>query len=415
MVCSKFYIRGINSLTIVSRSKPNCRDMPIMLRFYLEFVLHNKLFVEKDVNRRYERALVVAKRAEEDLVATFTMTDALQDPWGLACKSFWGQLHRTPAWEDAKPPSSQGHSEVSDEVNQPKLVTVNYEFGKKSVKEEAARTPPLLEKTIREEATFEEVDGGPPTAAMVEECAHPMTNGDIVENEDAQQKVDDLWGPYSHRPPSKDLASEWSLPKEEEEDPWGPFVEPTLFEFIGPSEFPTRRIPIRVEMSTRVLVGILPPDPASTSIVASRLATLVLQPWPNPSNDDDSLVKPPQMLDFWKGDQEKRDLRAASLKLARGFDPTEDEIRVFVEPKAADKCRLGMGIIATWVQVGRRADLEPTSKPTKRKKHSGDDWWYIERLEHVIPSYWTPNDPHRDMTRIENNPVYAYDNDDDGI
>lgn len=402
--------------------------MPIILRFYLEFVLQNKLFVEKDFIRGYGKALGIAKRAEQDLMATFKMSRVLPDEWGLACKSFWGQLYYTPfeeyfytqsknqTWADAKKPvDGGGRSEaLVDEADQPKLVTVDYDLGEKQIKEEAPKVLPPLEEAILEEATVEEVEEGEPTAEAVKQSSFTVADEVTTENEDTKQEADDGgWGPSSNNVSTADLAYEWGLPKrkpEEEEDVWGTFVEPILFAFIGPSEFPVRRIPIRVEKSTRVLVAVLPPDPASTSIVASRLATLVLQPWPTPDDDPDSLVTSPQMVDFWKGDQEKQDLRAASVKIAREFDPAKDEIRVHVAPEVVGECSLGMGIGAIWVQVGRRADLGDISKPAKRKQYHGDEWWYMERLEFVIPSYWTVNEAHRDMTRAGNNPEYAYDN-----
>jgi hypothetical protein len=402
--------------------------MPIILRFYLEFVLKNKLFVEKDFIRGYEKALVIAKRAEQDLMATFTMSRALPDEWGLACKSFWGQLYYTPfeeyfytqsknqTWTDGKKPADGDLSEtLVDEADRPKLVTVDYDLGEKHIKEEAPKVLPPLEETILEEATVEEVDEGASAAEAVKEPSFTVADEVTAENEDTKQEANDGgWGPTSNNVSTADLAYEWSLPKgkpEEEEDVWGTFVEPTLFAFIGPSEFPTRRIPIRIERSTRVLVAVLPPDPASTSIVASRLATLVLQPWPTPDDDPDSLVTSPQMVDFWRGDQEKQDLRAASVKIAREFDPAKDEIRVHVSPEVVGECRLGMGIGAIWVQVGRRADIGDASKLAKRKKNPGEEWWYMERLEFVLPSYWTVNEANRDMTRIGNNPEYAYEND----
>lgn len=415
-----------------SRSEPGARDMPILIRMYLEFVLKHKLFVEKDFNRGYEKALVIAKRAELDLTATFTMSRAFPDEWGLACKSFWGQLYYT-AFEEyfrnqsknqtwagaAKPPEGGDRSEtLVDDTDQSKLVAVDYDLGEQRIKEEAPKILPPLEEPISEEATVEVVDEdeGAPIADTVELSTFTVEDKAAPKIAATHQDADDGgWGPSSDNVSTADLAHEWDLPKgnpEEEEDVWGTFVEPTLFSFIGPSEFPARRIPIRAEKSTRVLVAVLPPDPASTSIVASRLATLVLQPWPTPDDDPDSLVTSPQMVDFWKGDQEKQDLKAESVKLARDFDPTKDEIRVHVAPEVVGSCRLGMGIGAIWVQVGRRADIGDVSKPTKRKKYPGDDWWYMERLEFVIPSYWTVSEAHRDMTRAGNNPEYAYDSSD---
>ncbi|KIM25869.1 hypothetical protein M408DRAFT_330875 [Serendipita vermifera MAFF 305830] len=418
-------------------SEPNARDMPIILRFYFEFTLRNKLFVEKDLNRGYEKALAIAKRAELDLMATFGISRVLPDEWGRACKAFWGQLYYTP-FEEAfqnqdwakqdvqKPePETPDSPEPPKDAEPAKLVSVEYDLGEKHIKEEAQKVDPATGEYIPQEAIVEEVEEDTavvaepnPTAVEPDPTASESETTAVEESttvdEPKEATGDGGWGPLSGPGYSTDLANEWSRPKSEEgeEDVWGTYVEPTLFAYVGPSEYPTRRMPIRVEKSTRVLVAIHPPDPKSSSIVVSRLATLVLQPWPNPDNDPDSLVVFPQMIDFWKGDQEKQTLRNESVKLTRDFDPNKDEIRVHVDPSVVAECRLGMGIGAIWVQIGKRSDVDNGSKPAKRKKYPGDEWWYMERLEFVIPSYWTVNEPHLDMTRAGNNPNYTYNDSD---
>lgn len=392
--------------------------MPIILRFYLDFVLRNKLFVEKDINRGYEKALAIAKRAELDLLATFKVSRALPDEWGRACKAFWGQLYYTlfeQAYKNETWPKVnewKAESEDFKVADQPKLVAVEYDLGEKQIKEEAPKVLPSVKEHELEDAVIQEVEDD---AAVAE----TVTPDAIYTPDGSNDAVDDGWGPkyeqgpISERDSPTDLAEEWRVPKADaEEDVWGTYVEATLFSFIGPSEFPTRRIPIRIEKSTRVLVGILPPEPASSSIVSSRLATLVLQPWPTADGDPDSLVTFPQMIDFWEEDEANHGLKNESAKLARAFDSAKDEMRVHVDPKVVTECRLGMGIGAIWVQVGKRADIEGGSGSTKRKKYSGDEWWYMERLEFVIPSYWTVNDARLDMTRTGNNPDFAYNDSD---
>jgi len=139
--------------------------------------------------------------------------------------------------------------------------------------------------------------------------------------------------------------------------------------------------------------------------MASRLAALVLTPWPKPDDDPDSLVRPPQMWDF--GDDNP--VTVLSRRCARAFDPTKDNITVYVDPEVIPSCKIGLGIGAAWIQVSKLVEDESAVPSKPAKKGSSTEWWYMERLDFVVPSYWTVNEKDRDLTRHENNPAYAYD------
>lgn len=238
-----------------------------------------------------------------------------------------------------------------------------------------------------------------------EEVTEPeVTKPEEVNKPEEDDAGDDIsgWGADAER---GDLVKEWGTPLDSESG-WAiaEFRYPTICSFVGPSTLPLNFTPIRAEVSTRILIDIRQPDPSSSDPLVSRLATLVLTPWPKPNDDPDALVRPPEMWDFGKDDS----VTMASRQYARRFDPNKDNISVYVDPEAVASCKIGLGIGAAWIQVGKL--VEGDAIPSKSsKKGSSDEWWYMERLDFVVPSFWTVNEKHRDLTRPENHPDYAFD------
>lgn len=482
----RIYVANMTSTRISNRSEPNSRDAPILLRFYFEFVLRNKIFVEKDVNRAYEKALQVVKRAEIELPYTFRISRAFPEAWGRACSTLWGKRDRDPwavftnsqldrAAEAVNDAALSVSDDSSDGLNQHELVEAKYDLGERMIKEDAVsvKSPPVyLEKigvaedgggaTIEELDEAEVLDENMPTAdKLVQPEYASLANGingghstqedygandsqavDGIQNQDELNRTNGTSADANGavEPNANDVVggeeyAGWGSDDVERQKPgwggaddgfdeevWGNYVTPSIFPFVGPSLLPCTHIPIRVEESTRILVDIIAADPNSPNLLTSTLGVLVLQPWPSPNDDIDSMVKTPQLITF-KENEKTYSASLAARNASRKFDPSKDQIRVYVDPVVLTECRVGMGIGGLWVQVGRKVEESEEDKEkddegagkktyTKKKKSSkaaSDEWWYMESFRHAIPGYWTANEAERDMTRIENNPEYLYE------
>ncbi|PVF95525.1 hypothetical protein CPB86DRAFT_738689 [Serendipita vermifera] len=384
-------------------SEPNTRDMPLLVCFYLSFVLRNKLFSDKVLMKGYEKALVIAQRASVELLFTFRTSRALPEEWGRACAGLWGLKYQTSfdTWYPSAAPArlAEVDEDPIDPADQAKLVAAEYDFGqKKPIHEIGAREQDPYEEddAVAQEATIEEVVDDEPSAEMTQP----------IEAAPAEEYDTEGWGSPLELNTRADLVQGWMANNDSSGggDGWGNYVQPSMFPFLGPTTIPISQIAIRAEKSTRMLKEVIPPDPSSSNALSQLLTTLVLSAWPDPEDDPDSLVTSPRMIDFGEGDQ----VVQLSRQHAPPFDRTKDDIRVYVDPKVTEECRAGMGIGGVWVQVGNRIDEEAVQKGLDEMKKS-EPWWYMERLEFVIPGYWTTNEAHRDMTRIENDPEYAYE------
>lgn len=352
--------------------------------------------------RAYQKSLAIVERAIEELPYTFKMSKVFPDQWGEGCAAVWGsiskglfgQLEQPVTWTTWSPPSENDDGTkgcgVDDDVDPrglAKLVQAEYAVGERRIVEH--------ENPAHEEATIEEVNNDEPTSMLEDELKESR---DFDKSHQEPLEDNDGWGLADAQ---EDLARIWGTPPGSD-DGWGELTIPSLFPIAGPTTIPLQFIPIRAENSTRILVDIRQPDTNSPTILASRLATLVLQPWPTPDDDPDSLVRSPEVIAFGDNDDRVTEARRS----ARKYDPSKDAINVLVNPDIISECKVGMGIGASWVQV-RRIEDEGRAKPPKRSK--SDEWWYIEHLHFIVPSFWTPDEEHRDLTRKRNNPDYAYD------
>ncbi|EJD35702.1 hypothetical protein AURDEDRAFT_117314 [Auricularia subglabra TFB-10046 SS5] len=148
--------------------------------------------------------------------------------------------------------------------------------------------------------------------------------------------------------------------------------ETPLSEYLGPAVDPAALAQQRAENSVRRLVRVQPPNPGTTG-PAAQLATLVLAPWRDQFSID---IYPPRMLfDHGKPGE---------------YDPSADEINVFVRAEAVEKLTPGLALAAVWVQAVEK----PKEGVKKKKKGKGasQGWWYIETFRATFVSYWTPDE-----------------------
>ncbi|KAG8818182.1 hypothetical protein FRC17_010911 [Serendipita sp. 399] len=414
-------------------SEHNTKDMPLLLCFYLRFVIRNKLFAEKDFMKAYEKALLVAERASIELPFTYRISRAFPDRWGRACVNLWRKRHQS-EWERAWPGYSAEQPEApkSEEIivtedmekgEGAKLVVAEYDLGeeRKTIREKAAATVDDSDPTFIPEATIEEVEECEEVDSTIkvdgEVAVHPGEEPLLIPPlRSDQPPLADGFGTFDSAKLVEDWGDiSWKDPPEEkvEEAGWGTVEVVTTADCIDEvtaDSLPNSHIPIRGEKSTRMLIQILEPDESAKDPLSKTLAKLVFQPWSIPNMDSsDSLVQAPSMLTFGEEDE----IVQASKRNARSFDPTKHNIHVYVDKAAVTECRVGMAIGATWIQVAKRVEPSVTiEKPTGgkgKKGGGGDEWWYMEGLDWALPGYWTNNEPARDTTLPHNNAEYAYE------
>jgi len=84
-------------------------------------------------------------------------------------------------------------------------------------------------------------------------------------------------------------------------------------------------------------------------------------------------------------------------------DPRNDNITVLVDPSAIQGLIPGLGVGGIFVQAAAKPVEGPTDakkkfnksntqrgkKPQRNTLFDGKQWWYLESVNQVIPSYWT--------------------------
>ncbi|KAF9562454.1 hypothetical protein CPC08DRAFT_817118 [Agrocybe pediades] len=202
----------------------------------------------------------------------------------------------------------------------------------------------------------------------------------------------------------------------EEQVEWEPVQVPSLTTFLGPTAFPLTHTPGVVERSMRRVKAIIPPssNPPKSSPQADEayepdadaveveldklFAKVVLEPMPlNWDVNEDTSYGQPTIID---GDalEQDRDLAPpaqATADAANGagpkqHDPLTDEITLLVEPEHSSLLSVGMALGGTYVQIARQSGAAKKKKKGKSKsKRTIPNYWYLENLIEVLPTFWT--------------------------
>ena len=154
-----------------------------------------------------------------------------------------------------------------------------------------------------------------------------------------------------------------------------------LMSVLGPTTIPLTHSTQLVEKSTRQIVTIVPPDPDDKGL-GGVLGTVYFAPWKIAM--EGSTILPPELL--------------SGLPDGSTFDLARDVIKVFVAPKTIEVLREGMGLHAVFVQViesvgntermkGKKSKSRTKGK-SKAKDFEEKEWWYMEFLYEVVPSFW---------------------------
>ncbi|KAJ7202550.1 hypothetical protein GGX14DRAFT_653628 [Mycena pura] len=364
----------------------NLINAPHLLRFFVRYLLRNGVLPDKTSERSLRSALDIIDIAAKELPLTAEVSKLLPDDFSVACQSHWGRKVGY-VWDVSD----------SDSVD-----SVAGEPDAKRVKLDSAPVD-AFESVLKEE------------------------NVEVLKKEDleAEAEADSAWGEPDAddaSPPAADPNNPWDAAGESD---WNPPARPSLLALLGPTALPLTHTPGIVEWSVRRVKELLPPPasrpplPAAAAgapdaeavehAVEAGMWRAVLAPWPAwDARDADPALSAPRILRSSLGALAQPG--DAATEAARGpaglkpHDMLRDDITLLVQPAAAAKLCVGMGLGGTWVQLARVQDhTQPDGDEAvdgavdKKKKKSltkaqkerrGLRYWYLDELMMILPSYW---------------------------
>ncbi|KAJ7189118.1 hypothetical protein C8R46DRAFT_1341706 [Mycena filopes] len=366
---------------------------PHLLRFFVAYLLRNKVLPESTQELKEALEKIIIKGAGEELPLLPQISQALPDAFSEACRMEWGRR----AGGYVPDPI------VEADVNKPKVEEIKTEGVAATALEEEKEEEENGNKTdhVAMDAPTS-VSAGPAPAwgwgaapststNQVDDTA-PAANGGwgsggwgnadstTDDNGDDVPTTHSGWGAGSGWPAYDDFPlAPAPAPAPEIELPPPP---PTLSD-LRLADLPASHAPGIVEQSPRRIKGIGAPQ--SNSFGMSRI---VLAPWPEARN---ATADPPRVI------------APGAEGQGRAHDVEKDEIVLLVQPEAAAVLRKGMGLVGTWVELAPRVETkkdheqveeakapqaEGTKGKAKGKKEREVRYWYMDELLMILPSYW---------------------------
>jgi len=265
-----------------------------------------------------------------------------------------------------------------------------------------------------------EVPEDEPEEDKVEEIAKivevdPTTNEVISDTTDWGASAEGGWDTGVGWDDAKDSENNpWtgSWQNDNEDSAWEGIELKKLISLLGPTSFPLTHTAGLVEQSMRRIKAIIPvsgnppksssqaadayePDAEAVEVELDKyFYKVVLEPmidWDggeSPSYSRPTLIKEDTVLD------KDRPLPAQAAEGAtpKQHDPLTDEITLLIEakPEQIESLTVGMGLGGTWVQIVRQGEAVKKKKKGKSKsKKTVPNYWYLDQLIVIIPSFWT--------------------------
>ncbi|KAJ7454722.1 hypothetical protein FB451DRAFT_1279101 [Mycena latifolia] len=339
---------------------------PHLLRFFVRFLLRNAVLPEH--SEALTRALEVIDRAGDELPRLPAISDALPDVFSVACRECWGRMAEGITLEEtgnADDGERAREGDVDDDAPDAKR----------------ARLDPDADAEAKENR--DQIDTADPEPIP---AATQAADADVDMNSAA---AGDGWGTGGWGAGDWDAAPGLSVsgpvPME------APLLPPvlTLVGLLGPTALPLTHAPGAVEWSVRRILSLEAPMPSALTNnhvdvvcaeavergLTARMHRAVMAPWFDWDIDPELTL--PRLL-------------PNSSTGSEAHDPLTDEITLLLEPEAAAKLSVGMGLGGTWVQLARVQDSSLATKKERgelKKKESGTGYWYLE-LETIMPSFW---------------------------
>ncbi|KAI0775885.1 hypothetical protein BD413DRAFT_602425 [Trametes elegans] len=394
-------------------SEKFCRDGPILISFFLNFLIRNRVFPESEKDLR--KAVAVTGLAKKELPHSFVISRFVPDAFSRGCEFIFGTMTHARVWQNVSWGSDEDEPDTKrqktdDEVKPAEAAVLQEAAGHHDIEVITADTIQAMEQDAKE----------------------------IIADANAQNSVQDGddnggWGSIppdataAGVPSWGDLNAEWSTPADP--DLWNNAPQTnTLLELLGPTALPLTHTTGVIERSTRRVKAVhLPaapgkkgkkskaergaPDPEAVEReLAARFAQVVLVPWHEWDVYDKADVTRPRILEDSRGTVVE-DENAEATAVPEGaavpapHNPFKDEITLLVEPAAGEKLTVGVGLEATWIQLARvdpsvpvevdmEALLNPYAAKNKPKGGPGEPvaptkFWYMEQMLSVLPSFHT--------------------------
>ncbi|KAH9899498.1 hypothetical protein C8Q73DRAFT_638885 [Cubamyces lactineus] len=399
----KIFFSGYYRDRGMSFSEKFCRDGPILINFFLNFVLRNRVFPESE--RDLRKAIAVTEQAKKELPHSFIISRAIPDDFSRGCGLIFGAMTRPHTWQNANSVVSTGDEDEPDAKRQ-RTEDIGG-WGAPEVLRDAAGTDQIevispdtveaMEKDAKDVLEDTNVNGEQDAPGW---GAAPV---DLPENATGQS-----WG---------DANAAWGAPEDPEIWDTTPKTNP-LWDFFGMTALPLTHTTGVVERSTRRVKTIVPPptatqkkgkkaasvkagavtaDPDPEAVerdLEARLTQVVLIPWHEWDLYDKADVTKPRILPASRGaaitDDNETEAAGTDVQDSSTHNPFKDEITLLMNPAAAEKLLVGVGIEATWIQLARADPSVPMEQlggpgepaaPTK--------FWYMEEVLAVLPSFHT--------------------------
>ncbi|KAI0072110.1 hypothetical protein K474DRAFT_1668212 [Panus rudis PR-1116 ss-1] len=396
-----------------------CRDGPILVEFFLNFILRNRVFPEPEYEKGFRRALDVVKLARKELPLTFTLGKAFPDNISQAFESLMGDMTRGMYW-------------ILDDED---------------ADDESDNVWILDDEDADDESDNVDISGVPvgPT---------PGGWGFLPTGTAGETPGWGTWGDAAPEAAGGDWPVGWSnfYDKPTVVDDWLEAKSPFLMESMGPTALPLTHTTGVVERSTRRILKVVPPTSSSTSADSSargkkkstgvfkthaeaveeelekRFGYIVLGPWKKVGDHISSDIQEPRLLPSSRGPVHVSDsgdatasstaATSATAEPEYAHNPKKDTINVLIHPDTVSKISPGpcMGLNATFVQIAR---IDPSGDPNApdqylsnknpimgkgkgRGKGKGGlkcgaegvngvptKFWYMEQFAGCIPSFHT--------------------------
>ncbi|KAI0692562.1 hypothetical protein BC835DRAFT_1416490 [Cytidiella melzeri] len=390
-------------------------DCPILMGFFLRFLIWYNVFPEPEITRGLQRALTVCEKAQVELPATFVIAKALEDGVSKGLRQHFGTMTtfgRTNDDEDYTDNDDEEDDAVGEETGEPDAKRRKLDDTWTGEGINSINSSDINEATMRD-AISDNVDvngvevaaTGSWGSAWGEVSGTPVAWGDP--SDAANGKAPALFTASEPDPPATD---EWTTPD-----------DPTLSRLLGETAdlIPLTHTTGIVERSTRRIVKIVKPsetkgkseaaDGTAEAVEAefeSKLSCVVLAAWNKVGNHIASDVTTPVIQNSSRGNiipMPGSCETPTEATTADAFDPFRDEIHVLLDPATCDKLTVNMGLTATWIQLARKAGDD---KPEKRKDAKGKTrtlkkkggpgkngaptkWWYMEQFMASLLSFHT--------------------------
>ncbi|THH11035.1 hypothetical protein EW146_g8179 [Bondarzewia mesenterica] len=385
-------------------SEPRCTALPILVSFFLRYLLRSRVFPEPEYDGPLRRALEVVNKACKELPATFVITRALSsDALIRAFDQLWPAEQYNPAWVLDVPPDTN--------VNMDTAKDGDAEF------EEALKASGIIDVSTLVPIPVSDAD------AAAKETPTEGGWGDAGGNSSSAG-----WGEASGGGGTwgDDDAANWGASDTTRD--WTGYKDPTLdlAALLGPTRLPLTHEPGIIEHSTRRIVAFHPPlaprtldknaSPAEAveEDLERRFARIVLAPWPEWDQTAYPDIVKPVLTPQSKGRVVDEQSEISAMGVTEGeedekgwakrrpHDPFKDNITLLVEPKNLELLIVGMGLGAKWVEIARSEEDDETIpvevKETKEEKKKGKGknklhgkprYWYMREFMLMVTSFHT--------------------------